>query len=156
MRFQYTYRTTAAELWKLSMNYTYGSMVGVCNILFTAGAVAVTTVYWGTAPAWQRVLMIVALLLFPVIQPLAVYGRARKQASGIKEDTTITIDAAGVLVAVGKQRSQLPWSSIKRVSKKPGMVIIFSDTTHGFVLTNRVLGKEKEDVYQYVASRIKK
>lgn len=34
------------------------------------------------------------------------------------------------------------------------MIIVFSDTTHGFVFTNRVLGNEKEEFYRYAASKV--
>ena len=34
------------------------------------------------------------------------------------------------------------------------MIIIFSDTTHGFVFTNRVLGAEREAFYAYVTSKM--
>lgn len=33
------------------------------------------------------------------------------------------------------------------------MIILFSDTTHGYVLTNRVLGKERDAFYEYVTAK---
>ena len=46
----------------------------------------------------------------------------------------------------------LEWKSIKRVSKKPTMIVVFSDTTHGFVLPNRVLGADRKEFYEFVVS----
>ena len=56
----------------------------------------------------------------------------------------------------GEERSDLEWKSIKRVSKKPTLIIIFSDTTHGFILPNRILGTEREKFYEFVALKVKK
>ncbi len=156
MNYQYTYRTTARDIWQLSMYHIYGSMAGVGNILITAGAAALIITRWQTAPVWQRLLMVICLLLFPVIQPLAVYGRARKQASGVTQDITLRADGQGIHIAVGKERSDLPWSSVRRISKKPTLLVIYSDTTHGFILSNRVLGQEREAFFQYVYSRIRR
>ena len=153
MKYQYTYRTTASELWQLSMYYIYGSMVGLCNIIFTAAVIALMVSRWQMAPTWQRLLFVAALCLFTVLQPLVIYRRARRQDARITEDTTLTADASGVHIRVGAKQADLKWSSIKRVSKKPTMLILFSDTSHGYVLSNRVLGGERDEFYAYAASR---
>lgn len=155
MRFQYTYRTTAAELWQLSMYYTYGSMVGVCNIIFTVAVLALTVSRWSVSGAGFRALLVFGLCLFTVLQPLVVYLRAKRQAAGITQDTTASFSDAGIHIQVGEQFSDIKWSSIKKISRKPTMIIIFSDTTHGFLFTDRVLGGEKEAFYQYITSKIK-
>ena len=155
MRFQYTYRTTAFELWQLSMYYTYGSMVGVCNIIFTFAVLALMVSRWSVSGTGFRVLLVFGLCLFTVIQPLVVYLRARKQTAGVTQDTTVSFSDEGIHIRVGEQFSNIRWEAIKKISKKPTMIIIFSDTTHGFLFTDRVLGAEKEAFYQYVTSKIK-
>ena len=45
--YQYTYRLSNGEYWRLSMYYTYGSMVGVCNLIFTAALFILTYVKMG-------------------------------------------------------------------------------------------------------------
>ena len=108
MRYKYTYRTTARDLWQLSMYYIYGSLAGLCNIIFTVAAFALGFSRWDN----------------------------------------------GLYIRVGDDTSQLPWKSVKRISRKPAMIIIFSDTTHGFIFTNRVLGNEKEEFYRYASSKV--
>ena len=49
LMYQYTYRLSNGEYWRLSMYYTYGSMVGVCNLIFTAALFILTYVKWGGA-----------------------------------------------------------------------------------------------------------
>ncbi|MCD7909726.1 MAG: YcxB family protein [Clostridium sp.] len=156
MKFQYTYRNTAAELWQLSMYYTYGSLVGLCNIIFTAAVVVMGVSRWPELSNLMRGMVLLCGLLFTVIQPIAVYRKARKQASGITADTSVGFDDEGVHVGVGDKNSVLKWSNVKKISRKPTMIVIFSDTTHGFVLSNRVLGADREAFYNYVASKMKK
>lgn len=80
--------------------------------------------------------------------------QGKKQAAGITQDTQVAIDDKGLHIRVGNDTSDLLWKSVKRISRKPAMIIIFSDTTHGFIFTNRVLGNEKEEFYRYAASRV--
>ena len=148
MRYKYTYRTTARDLWQLSMYYIYGSLAGLCNIIFTVAAFALGFSRWDQAQG------IVGCCLFTVIQPLMIYAKAKKQAAGITQDTQVSIDDNGLYIRVGDDTSQLPWKSVKRISRKPAMIIIFSDTTHGFIFTNRVLGNEKEEFYRYASSKV--
>lgn len=152
--YSYEYRNTAAELWQLSMYYTYGSMVGVCNLAFTAGAFAMAVSRWEGASIFMRCLIVFGCCLFTIIQPFLVYLKARRQAQAITEDTRISFDEAGLHVRVGKERWDGGWDGVKRLSKKPTMIILFSDTTHGFVLTNRILGDDRKGFYQYVLSRM--
>lgn len=84
MKYKYTYRNTAGELWQLSMYYTYGSMVGMCNLIFTAAVIALTINKWNTVSSVWRFLLLLACCLFTVIQPLVVWRKAEKQAAGIR------------------------------------------------------------------------
>lgn len=154
MRYKYTYRTTARDLWQLSMYYIYGSLAGLCNIIFTVAAFALGFSRWDQAQGIVRCLIVLGCCLFTVIQPLMIYAKAKKQAAGITQDTQVSIDDNGLYIRVGDDTSQLPWKSVKRISRKPAMIIIFSDTTHGFIFTNRVLGNEKEEFYRYASSKV--
>ncbi len=152
MRFEYVYRNTASDLWQLSMYYTYGSMVGVCNIIFTAAMFILAAVRWGESSVWMRTAIVLGCCLFTIFQPLFVYAKARRQAAGIGKDTQIAFDVRGIHIKVGEEVQNLEWKSIKRVSKKPTMIVVFSDTTHGFVLPNRILGTDRKGFYEFVVS----
>ena len=154
MRYKYTYRTTARDLWQLSMYYIYGSLAGLCNIIFTVAAFALGFSRWDQAQGIVRCLIVLGCCLFTVLQPLMIYAKAQKQAAGIAQDTQVSIDDNGLHIRVGNDTSDLLWKSVKRISRKPAMIIIFSDTTHGFIFTNRVLGNEKEEFYRYASSKV--
>ena len=103
----------------------------------------------------MRCILIFGICLFTILQPLGIWQKARKQAAAITEDTQISFDDLGVHVKMGEARSDMKWSQIRRVSKKPTMLVLFSDTTHGYVLTNRVVGADREALYAYITARMK-
>ncbi|MFT9495062.1 YcxB family protein [Anaerosolibacter sp.] len=156
MKYKFTYQTTAFDLWQLSMYGIYGSMVGVCNFIFTVAMILLSAKFWGDANGFMKIFFIVATCLFTVIQPAVVYMRAKRQVAAVPHDMEIGFDDQGIHVRTEKQSSDLKWSTIKGVSKKPSMIVIFSTAKHGFVLTNKVLGKEKEAFYNFVVSKIQK
>lgn len=82
MRYKYTYRTTARDLWQLSMYYIYGSLAGLCNIIFTVAAFALGFSRWDQAQGIVRCLIVLGAAFFTVIQPLMIYAKAKEAGGG--------------------------------------------------------------------------
>ena len=154
MKYKFTYQTTAFDLWQLSMYGIYGSMLGVCNIIFMVAMFLLTAKFWNDVNIPMKIVLIIAICLFTVIQPLAIYVRAKRQVEATSHEMEIIFDDQGIHVKSQNKKSDVRWSTIKGVSKKLSMIIIFSTAKHGFVLNNRVLGKEKESFYAYLVSKI--
>jgi hypothetical protein len=155
MKYKFQYKNTPLQFWQLSMYYMYGSIIGVCNIIFTVAMILLSFKMWSNASNFVKTLLLLACCLFSVIQPIGIYLRAKMQAEGSKE-IEIGFDESGIHVKTDIEASDLDWRSIKKVSRKPNMIVIFSTTTHGFILTNKVLGKQHEEFYRYIVSKINK
>ena len=80
--YQYRYKTTRGEYWKMSMYFIYHSMTGMVNLVFTAALIALTCAKWESSGTVFRICMVLGCCLFPILQPLAVYLSAGKLASG--------------------------------------------------------------------------
>ncbi len=156
MNYQFTYETKAMDLWQLSMYGMYRSMVGVINIIFTVAMVMLTIRFWSEANLFIRLFLIFGMGLFTVVQPLLVYLRAKKQLSALPTKITLEIDDHGVHVETNNQKSNLKWKTIRGISKKPTLIILYTSAKHGFILTNKVLGSKKEAFYNDVMSKIRK
>lgn len=156
MKYKFTYQITAFDLWKLTMYGIYGSIIGVCNIIFTVAMLLLTAKFWGDVITIMKIFFIMVIGLFTVIQPTVVYLRAKRQVAAIPHDFEIGFDDNGIYVKIANQNSELKWNTINGISKTPSMIVIHTTTQHGYILTNKVLGKQKEDFYNYVASKIQK
>lgn len=135
------------------MRQTYLSMAGMCNLIFTVAMILLAAKFWNQSGDLLQVLMLFGCLLFPVIQPLSIYMRARTQARALPEDVKLSFDDRGLHVTVGAEHEDIRWKQLK-VTRQPNMVIVFSDKRHGYMLTNRVLGKEKDAFFAYAKSKI--
>ena len=67
MKYKYTYRNTAGELWQLSMYYIYGSMAGLCNIIFTAACFCSGILQMGPGPWIREVPHCAGMLSFTIM-----------------------------------------------------------------------------------------
>jgi len=156
MKYQFTINVTAFELWQLSMYGTYGSILGVTNTVFTIAMVLLAIRFFPGASIVLKCLLIAAICIFPVFQPLLVYRRAKNQAKGLPKDVQLGFDDQGMHVSIGAQKEDIAWSAVRGIAKKPTLLIIYSSAQHGYVLSNRVLGDQKEEFYQYICSKIEK
>lgn len=156
MRYKFSYQTTAFDFWQLSMYSIYSSMIGVCNMIFTISIFLLMARFWKDVNGLVKILMILTSCLFIVIQPAIIYRRARRQEAMLPKNMEIAFDHEGIHIKVENKSSDLKWENIKGISKKPTMIIIFSTMHHGFVLNNKVLGKEKEPFYDFLLSQIQK
>lgn len=135
------------------MRRTYRSTAGVCNLVFTAAMFILVFRFWSTASDFYKGLMIFGILLFPVIQPIVIYGRSRKQAAALPKGMELKFDGQGLHVKTQDAASDIPWSSIKNVVREAHMIVIFSDNVHGYLLTDRMLGGQKQEFYEYVLEK---
>lgn len=154
MSYQYRCAIKPMDFWALSMRRTYSSLVGVCNIVFAVAMILLTVRFWNQSGDVVQALLFLACLIIPVIQPLCVYMKAKAQVSVIPQGTELAFGEDGIHVTLGSERQFIQWNKVKGARKEPGMVIVYTDANHGYMLTNRVMGNEKEDFYNYVKAHI--
>ena len=155
MEYRYKSEVKAVDLWKMAMQRTYRSLAGMVNIVFTVAMVFLMIRYFGSVSDGLRGFMLFGLLLFPVIQPLCIYGMSVKQLEDMPKDMELTFNDSGVLVETQGKSETLRWSRISNAIKRNNMIIVMSDENHGYMLTNRVLGDEKESFFEYLCTKIK-
>ena len=138
------------------MRRTYRSLVGVCNIVFGVAMMLLTVRFWNQAGDVVQALLFLACLLVPVIQPTGVYLKAKVQVAVIPQGTELSFHEDGIHVTLGDEREFIRWNQVKGVRKEGSMIIVYTDANHGYMLTKRVLGKERNEFYQYVKRHLNK
>ena len=154
MKYKYSYQITAWDILKISVNGIYSSMIGASNIIFTVAVLLLTTKLWGEVNNLVKILLILGIFLFPIIQPVAIYIRAKRQVEAIPHDLEIAFNDSGMHFISQQQSSRLKWNEITGVTKRSNMVVIYTKYKHGYIFPNKVLGKEKDDFYRYIVSKI--
>ncbi len=156
MHYQYQCKIKPIDFWKLSMRRTYRSLVGVCNIVFGVAMILLTVRFWNQANDVVQALLFLACLLVPVVQPTGVYLKAKAQVAVIPQGTELSFHEDGILVTLGDEREFIRWNKVKGERKEGSMIIVYTDANHGYMLTKRVLGKERNEFYQYVKRHLNK
>lgn len=142
------------DLWLLSMYHTYHSLIGVCNVVFGVAMIAMSVRFWNEVNVnWQAALFFLCLII-PVFHPLGVWMKAKAQMRMIPQGTELRFAENGLEVTLGEKKEQIPWKKIKGAKREGNMIILFTGGGHGYMLTDRVLGDEKEEFYSYVKAHV--
>lgn len=156
MKYRFKNQVGAWDFWLLSMHHTYHSTVGIVNIVFTVAMIALTYKFGGHVNDILELLMVLGCILFPVLQPLAVMFRSRAQAMMIPRNLELEFNDNGLQVEVGVQSEFISWRKIVSITKEYNMVVVRSDAQHGYIITNRMLGKQKDEFWTFVQSKLQK
>lgn len=154
MKFRFETKITAWDMWKLSMRHIYKSMVGLCNLIFAAAIIALTYRFWNEVEAFVKGLLVFCCVLFPIMQPLMIYMRGAKQVKALPQDMVLEIDNTGLHISGDNQQSHIPWSRVRGVIKEKGMLILAVDGGRGYMLTDRVLGTQKEAFSNFLETKV--
>ena len=98
--------------------------------------------------------MIMLILLFPVLQPLAVYGKSLRQAGSIKVDTTLNISPSGFDIIVKDHRQHILWKDFKAILRRSSLTVLMPDERHAYLLPDRITGERREALQKYVQEMI--
>lgn len=153
MEFKYRFRVEASDLWQLQMYYTYSSYLCIINIICIVSSVALLYSLWKTAPWWLRIMLLIFLSLFTVIQPAGVYLRAKKSLKDHDDELLLTFNEQGIEVVVGDQKEFKNWAQIRGLLLKPTLVAVYTDKNHGYILTNRILKDTKKQFRAFIKTK---
>ena len=153
MEYRYEYEVEPGDLWQLQMYYTYSSYLAIINIICILSSIALIYALWATAPWWLRIMLLVFLSLFTVIQPLGVYLRSKKSLKDNHDHLALCFNEQGIEVSVGEQKEFKNWAQIQGIVMKPTLVVIYTDKNHGYILTNRILKDTKKAFRAFLKER---
>lgn len=153
MNFRFESKISTWDMWKLSMHNIYHSMIGVCNSIFAVAIILLTVKFWDPQKQVLMGLLVLCCVLYPVIQPIAIYMRASRQVKAIPKDMVYEIDDAGIHITVGNQKAHVTWNRVRGIRKEYGMTIIAIEGGKGYMLTDRTLGSQKAEFLEYLESK---
>lgn len=154
MSYEFESRVTPFDFWRLSMSRTYRSTAGICNLVFTVSMFLLTAKFWDGAGDVTQLLLFVGCILFPVLQPIGVFVRAKAQAAQVPRDMRLLFDEEGLHVTVKDMHEDIRWKNLTDVVRQAHLVIVFSDTRHGYMLPERVLGNRCGEFFAFAKGKI--
>lgn len=152
-KFEFDLEVKTLDYWLLTIYNTYHSLVGVVNIVFFASMIGLCYRFFNQAGDLLQLFMFLGLILIPVIHPLGVLFKSRAQVMMSPKGTRLQFGEKGIRVTLENKSETIWYNKVIAVTERCGMVIIFSDRNHGYILTGRVLGKQKKELLEFLKEK---
>ena len=156
MKYRFNYKVKAIDILKLTLYNIYSSLVGICNIVFTCAMIFCLLSFWKEVNIFLKIVMLFLCILFPVLQPILIYMRSKKQLKAIPKGMILEFNDTGIDISSNNNIKSVSWNKVKKVSSILGMVILVFDNGQGFILNKEVLGNLQKDLAAYIESKVKK
>lgn len=149
-------KLTARELWRFSMYHSYKGFSGAFNVIFSAAAVFLLATTWSRDTVFYRALLVVCALMFTVWQPALLYVKAVRQAKtpAIRTPLTLSFDEKGIKAAQGTESLELEWEKISRAERGFGMLMIYMDRVHAYLLPDSVIGEKRAVLCELIKEKL--
>ncbi len=151
---RYRYTPGASDLFQARLYYAWSSYLAVVNICMIAAAVALIVVYWAGADWHLRLLMLIFLSLFTVIQPLYLFFTSRRAMKGKEKELTLVFSNRGLHISSEGREEALKWEDVAGWVKKPTLIIVYSAKGGGYILTNRVLKESRNELIALLEKKL--
>ena len=154
---EYTFRVDVKpkDLFKIAMIRIYKNFTGIINVVFTVAMVCLAVRFFKTADPFFKGLIFFGIIMFPILQPLAIFSRSVKQLENLPAQMDIHFDDKGMDISCDGKKEHLSWSRVTNAFKQLNMVVIMTDDKHGYMLTDRVLLDKKDEFFEFVCGKIR-
>ena len=149
---------TAKDIFKFSMLYTFSGTSGIFTafIIIVGIIMCIRGVIQDQGPMYIFTGALI-VLLFVVINPLMLYGKAKKQAMtnpAYQQPSYYTLEEDGIHVEIGDQKGTIEWNRVSKMRHRWGMYILYTGRQQAFVFPDEALGAKKDEIVQFIAGHI--
>lgn len=140
---------TFSALYSYIINTNYRCLSGVLGLIISVLAFVMLIAFWGRLTYTYRVMLILVVLAFPVVNPCMLAFKAFRQfklSPSYKKPLTYTFSDEGILVEQGEQSQMIKWDKICRLMLTKRMLAIYTGRMNAFVIPVSELGSDRGNI----------
>lgn len=161
MKYSFKFKLTNIDFFNSSINFMFFTKTIFFDILFTIIAILATiyTIYtkaFFTFSLVRKMLLIVCMILFPIIQPLLLYIKSYQRFNSLtNNEVSIVFNDISVILSSSTENATVLYKNIYNFIKFKNMIVIMFDSIHGQILPDRIFNNNKDEFYEFVSNKIK-
>ncbi len=155
MNYEFNYKIEPIDILLMTLKGIYSSIVGVVNVVFTVASIGMLLTFGGSLNIILDIVLVVAILWFPLVQPFLLYKKAKKSLSSFTENIKIMFEQNGIVINFNETISNIPWSNVVRVSKNNRAIVVYVTQKEGYILTKKVVGEQFDELHKFIIEKTK-
>ena len=140
------------------LHYNYKGFAGMVGPAFSILALGALLVSYSVLTKGQIILLIIASLLFTVINPLLLMLKAAKQIKlnpTFRDPILYTLGEDKVTVTQNEESVSIPWKDVVEVTETKNNIIVYLSKVRAFVLPKENMGDQLPKVKELISRAAK-
>ncbi len=155
MNYEFDYKIEPMDILLMTLKGIYKSIVGAVNIVFTIASIGMLINFGGQLNIVFDIFLVIAIIWFPVIQPLLLYKKAQKSLVNFSDNIKIMFTNKGIVINYNGELSNIPWNKVVRVSKSKRAIVVYVNQKEGYILTKKIVGDKFDELLNFILSNTK-
>ena len=152
---RYEISLNSSDMFRFQLQHAFTSFQGLLTVaLSLVGLVLLITKWELLGPTYQILLIIVALY-GPVLEPVRLFFRSRKQASQpmFTKPIGYEFEEEGVILTQDEERVVIPWAAVYKVVRAKDALYMYVNRVRGYILPDECLEGDKKAIADYIDAR---
>lgn len=156
---EFDIRLTTGELYEFSMRHTYSGLSGVAGLVISFGSLLICAFDYKHMETIAIAALIVIGLLFTVIQPAMLYGKAKvqvKKNESINTSLHYRLSEDGIEVSQGEQKALVKWYEVRKRKLVKNAMYLYMSPIRAFIFPRSQCGGHFDDAVTLVKDMMDK
>ncbi len=114
----------------------------IINILITVGAIALLVTGYAKGDPVKLVVLVTLALLFTVINPIQLYGRAKKQVQrnpAFAKPLKYTLTEEGITMSQDEESQSFTWEDVFQIKEYRSLILVYTGRVYACIWPKREL-----------------
>ena len=146
---KFSVQITVKDMFAFLMHHSYRGGSLIADAVVTFGAIGLLLAGFGKGDPVKTVALIFVAMLFTVIHPLQLYGKARKQVKKnevFKNPLDYVLTDEGITLSQGEQSQSITWGDVYQIREYKSQILVYTGRVYAFVWPKRELAGCEEEV----------
>jgi hypothetical protein len=147
------------ELFSFLLHHTYTSISGLFGLAVSLISLGILATGYAKGDDFRTIVLLVLGLLFTVINPVMLFGKAKKQALTnplYKKELVYRLDEKGITLVLEEASETVPWENIRKWKKTGKIEILYTSPIHAVLLPFASMEGKRSEVEALLQERLKK
>jgi len=156
---EFDIRLTAGELYAFSMRHTYLAPSGITGLIISFGSLAICVSRFRHLDSTAVIALIIIGLLFTVVQPVMLYGKAKAQIQknkSINSSLHYRLSEEGIEISQGEQQAFAKWHEIRKRKMSKNAMYLYMSPVRAFIFPESQCGGHFDEAVALVKDMMDK
>lgn len=150
---------SVSELYMFSMRHTYYSPSGVFGVVLSVACLLMCILRYEQLDGSARLALFIIGLLFTVVQPVMLYGKActqRMRNKDINATLQYCVSESGIQVSQGEQQVEVPWYDVRKMVQGKSALYLYMSPVRAFIFPRKQCGGQYEELVALIRTMMER